>query len=58
MNIAGSSKAIAGMVVVIVLGFLKQFGILPEMSVNDSVNTIVAGIITYAAIWFAPKNKG
>ena len=49
-------KAIAGSITVVLLSILAPFGIDGTMTLNQVIEALVFGVITYASIYFAPAN--
>lgn len=61
MDLTPMSKAIAGGVVTLVVGWLLRYGITLSPIVHDAVASIALAVATYATghivVFFAPKNK-
>lgn len=51
------NKAIAAVVVPAILMGLEYFGIMPDMSVSEAVERIVAIVLTAFVVWFAPNRN-
>lgn len=61
MNLAPVSKAIAGAIVTALVALLAKYSIVLDPEVSSAVGVIVyavvAAVIGYIGVYFAPKNK-
>jgi hypothetical protein len=57
MNISSISKAIAGAAVTALVGFLADKNVVLGNEVSDALNVVLAGLIGFIFVYFAPKNK-
>lgn len=51
------AKAIAALLVPVIIGTVGYFGILPDMSVKEAITLLVTGAISAAGVYFVPNMK-
>lgn len=57
MRISSISKAVAGAIVTGLVGYLADKNIVIGNEVSDALNVILAAIVGFIFVYFAPKNK-
>ena len=61
LDLSTISKAIAGGLVTLVVGYLAKYGVHITPVINDSLNTLIFALVFYAVghlvVYIAPANK-